>query len=211
MCSRANMSVVRANNTWKQLKLQQEASAEMDDDMRNKCRSNLLKFYHEKLKLDMSLKRTPQFTLANEFATIIFSMYATASACETDFSNAKYIKNKSRSRLTDSRLNACLHCSNVPVHEDPESLTTERQWINPLAALSCNEQDEAELKKKYVGKTITKSFPVTRPNGIVEQVPYDGVVTKVEWIDSHASYQMVVEYEDGDTEDLEPWQLSASI
>ena len=132
-------------------------------------------------------------------------------ACETDFSNAKYIKNKSRSRLTDSRLNACLHCSNVPVHEDPESLTTERQWINPLAALSCNEQDEAELKKKYVGKTITKSFPVTRPNGIVEQVPYDGVVTKVEWIDSHASYQMVVEYEDGDTEDLEPWQLSASI
>ena len=128
----------------------------------------------------------------------------TSTSCETDFSNAKYIKIKNRSSLSDSRLNACLHCSNVPVTENPELLPAQRQWINPLAALSSSEQNEKELTAKYVGKTITKSFPMTKPNGTVEQVSFSGVVTKVEWIDSHCSYQMVVEYEDGDTEDLEP-------
>lgn len=89
LCARAKMSVARTHEVIADLKLQH---AEAEDWCRAEvriCKTNLLKFYHDRIHDEMRQDLEPRHPHANLFATIIFSIQFVSACIETYFSKTR--------------------------------------------------------------------------------------------------------------------------
>ena len=111
LCKRAKLSEAKIREVIRELKEQHEEQVEWDRAERRDYKSNLLRFYRERLKIDRGVR----FGNANLFAQIVFSIHYVSSAIETYFSKTKYIKNKHRSSMTDELASATLHLQQLRV------------------------------------------------------------------------------------------------
>ena len=90
LCARAHMSVARTQQIIGDLKMQR---AEAEDWCRaevRECKTNLLKFYRDRLHSEMRQGLQPRHPFANQFATIIFCLHFVSSSIETYFSKTRY-------------------------------------------------------------------------------------------------------------------------
>ena len=56
------------------------------------CNANLLKFYHDRLTFDNEQNKLPDCPLANNFATLIFSLHIASAIIESFFNKTRYTK-----------------------------------------------------------------------------------------------------------------------
>ena len=91
LCRRVQMDADRIVNTIKELKLQHQSAEEWCRAEVRNCQSNLLKFYHDRLTIDTAEGVQPEYPLANEFATMIFSLHYVSSSVETYFSKTRSV------------------------------------------------------------------------------------------------------------------------
>ena len=106
----------------KTIKLQRrEASRWSMTQIRN-CNKNLLTFYRDRLQ-DGPVES--KYSLANDYAQLVFSIHMTSTTTETFFSKYKYIKSRNRMSMTDSRMGDVIHLTQTPLPKDPEHLSVD--------------------------------------------------------------------------------------
>ena len=186
--------------TWKQLRQQHHDATELDPATSRQIKSNIFAWYHERHQEAHQIDPDGEirFRLADKFASIIFSMHASAAGNEYVWSRTKYIKNKNRSSLGDARTSSLLHLAMMPDHDDIEKLPNTLRFVDTEHALLIPDLKD-ELRKKYLGKRIQKRFK----DGNL----YSGTIKLVEWVESESSYQLLVKYDDGDSEHLEQHEM----
>ena len=105
--------------------------------------------------------------------------------------------------MSDNTVVKVLHVSQTPEPEDVEMLLADPISIDVTAAAKRTENDLDTLREKYVGRKVTRSFPVEG-----ELVSYKGVIDKVYWeMELHKFLFHVVYPDDDDEEELELWQV----
>ena len=196
-CIRAGMSELKARAVVEQLDEQRGAYSRASAATERRIHRNLLFFYAERKQAGPS-----KYPLCDEYAQLVFSVHIASAVIETYFSKSKYIKNKHRSRLSDTSASASMHLSDCKVI-NPEALTTDRSsLINPRLAWKINEDDQDDLATKYVGKRVRKQFTVDD-----EVSAYDGSITHVHFVQDSGQFMMHVSYDDDDSEDYEEYEV----
>lgn len=89
LCARAHMSVEHTREIIMDLKSQHHESEEWCRAEVKICKTNLLKFYHDRLQSDIRQGIDPRHPLANVFATLIFSLQFVSACIETYFSKTR--------------------------------------------------------------------------------------------------------------------------
>ena len=176
------------------------------------CTSNLLRYYHDRLKSCKQNQEPSKYPLAERFARLIFSLHIASAIIETYFSKTKYIKNLHRSSMRDSLSTATLHVQQLrPYMDDGVVETIKELDIDKIDALSCVEKNLDVLRDKYVNKRLSKRFRDDKhPQKIVR--PYRGQVTDVWFSKTDGHYLFHVTYDsDSDDEEQEQWEVSQHI
>jgi len=200
LCIRAGMSEVKAAATVRELDKQRAAYSRASAASERRMYSNLLQFYGERKQAGVS-----RFPLCEEYAQIVFSIHVASAVIETYFSKTKYIKNKHRPRLSDKSAAASLHLASLKT-STPNVLQRNRETeIDFRAAWKTGEDDEDDLKDKYVGKRVCKNFENEETG---EMTPYSGTITHVHFVQDTSQYMMHVSYDDDDdSEDYEEYEV----
>lgn len=174
------------------------------------CTSNLLRYYHDRLKSFKNNNKTSTYPLAERFARLVFSFHLTSSVIETYFSKTKYIKNLHRASMRDSLSSATLHLQQLRGYVDDEVIEIfSSLGIDLESALQRLESDLDDLREKYVSAKIAKPF---MDNVRGEVRPYKGTVTDVHYSNSDGCYLFHVNYDsDSDDEDMEHWELKKYV
>ena len=89
LCDRADMSVEVTHQVIADLKSQHSEAEDWCRPEVRECKTNLLKFYHDRLENDTRQGIQPRHPFANLFATLIFSIQFVSSRIETYFSKTK--------------------------------------------------------------------------------------------------------------------------
>ena len=184
------------------LKLQRRQAARWMMPQINHCNRNVLAWYKEAQSANPL-----ENAVVYDVAQLVFSLHAASAIIETFFSKTAYIKSKCRKSMNDSTVAKVLHVSQTPQPEDIETLLPDPISIDVTAASKRTENDLDTLKAKYVGRKVTRSFPVDG-----ESVSYKGVIDKVYWeMELHKFLFHVVYTGDDDQEELELWQVRLCV
>ena len=205
LCKRAKLSVDKIHKVIDELKQQHDAQREWNRADVRDCKSNLLRFYRDRLKTDRGVR----FGNANVFAQIVFSIHYVSSCIETFFSKTKYIKNKHRSSMTDELASATLHLQQLKVLIDAEKLeSTDSLFIDFQRAIEYLEDSLDQLRSKYVDKPIVKNFE--DGDGTLRE--YRGHISSIDWSRIDGNYLFHVVYDsDSDEEDMELWEIQKYV
>ena len=205
LCRRASLSADKTRKVIDELKQQHDEAAEWNRAKDRFCKSNLLRFYRDRLETDGGTK----YGNANVFAQIVFSIYYVSSAIETYFSKTRYIKNKHRSRMSDELSSATLHLQQLRVLIHAEQLQpSDSMMIDLERAINYLESSLDNLRRKYVDKRIVKNFD--EGDGTVRQ--YSGCISSVDWSRTDGTHLFHVVYDsDSDEEDMELWEVKKYI
>ena len=187
--------------TIKELRLQRRKSARWSLAQIKICQSNLLGFYKARLA-DYNQPEDREYPMVDQLAQLVFSIHLASAIIETYFSKTAYIKSKTRKSLSDNTVSHVLHVSQTPAHVNIERLPPESVAIDVDFAATRTEHNLDELRKKYVGRKVSKQFNVDG-----EVVRYVGEVDRVYWEPEMRKFLYHVVYEDSDEEEIELWQL----
>ena len=196
------MTGVSAEDVVNQLKAQHEMAQDWSMGEIKACTKNLLRYYHDRLAACKEHSHPQEYPLADEFARLIFSLHVASSIIETYFSKTKFIKNLYRASMRDDLATATLHVQQLRSYINDDVLETiSTLGIDFKAALLTIEHDLDDLRKKYVGTTIVKSFR-DEERGVVR--PYRGRCTDAFFSREDGHYLFHVSYDsDSDSEDME--------
>lgn len=184
------------------LKLQRRQAARWMMPQIEECNRNVLSWYKE-----LQRSRPLQNSVVYDLAQLVFSLHAASAIIETFFSKTTYIKSKTRKSMSDETVANVLHVSQTPQPEDIEMLQPNAISIDVTAASKRKENDLDILKEKYIGRKVTRSFPVGG-----ESVSYKGVIDRVYWeMELHKFLFHVTYPEDNDEEELELWQIRLCV
>ena len=152
----------------------------------------------------------PEYPLANDFATLVFSLHVASAIIETYFSRTKYAKNIYRSKLSDDLASATLHLQDLRDLHDVEILeNVENMSIDFRQAFTYVKNGLKELRKKYLGSRISKPFFDDARQKVRN---YSGEVTEVNFSRQDGCYLFRTEYDsDSDVEELELWELQQFV
>ena len=205
LCKRAKLSAERTRHVIEELKLQHEEAAEWNMAETRFCKSNLLRFYRDRL----AQGNADRFGNANIFAQIVFSIHYVSSSIETYFSKTRYIKNRYRSRMKDELASATLHLQQLQVLINAEKLqASDAMMIDFEKAVNFLEGSLDDLRRKYVNKTVVKDFE--DDTGTVRQ--FRGSINAVDWSKTDGAHLFHVVYDsDSDEEDMELWEVKKYI
>lgn len=210
LCRRVGMDADRDATVVRELKEQHIGTSNWCLPEVKACTRNVLTWYHDRLAGDKEDKRQPNFPLANTFATLVFSLHIASAVIESYFSKTRYCKNQYRARLRDELATATLHLQQLRVFYDVEVLQSGKSLsIDFAAALRRVENNLDDLRRKYLGVTVTKPFFDNTRHTVRD---YSGEVTSVAWSPSSGCYLFRIEYDsDSDGEDMEHWELKKYI
>ena len=90
LCKRAGLNDGASRQVVLDLKAQHNDTEDWCRSEVRICRSNLLKFYRDRLQNDERQSVEPKYPCANLFATIVFSLQFVSSCIETYFSKTRY-------------------------------------------------------------------------------------------------------------------------
>ena len=206
LCRRVGMSEHRSRACVRQLKMQKDQTGDWSLPEIKICSRNLLRYYHDRFASDEAAVKTPDFPIANTFATLVFSIHVASAVIETYFSKTKYSKNQYRSRMSDDLASAILHLQQLRGYRHDEILEDSRELTIELQqALDYVQNSLQDLRKKYIDRRIKKPF-MDETLGQVRD--YGGVVTGVDFCAADGCYLFKINYDsDSDDEDMEHWEL----
>ena len=210
LCVRVGMTESKAEACVANLQKQKDDAGEWNLAETKACTSNLLRFYHDRLMSERDEGANPAYPLANDFATLVFSLHVASAIIETYFSRTKYAKNIYRSKLSDDLASATLHLQDLRDLHDIQILESSGdRTIDFRAAMTFIENGIKELRKKYLGSKVTKIFFDEDQQKLRN---YSGEVTDVHFSREDGCYLFRTEYDnDNDVEEMELWELQKFI